>query len=117
MNLLWNSLGILSLALGVLGIFLPVLPTTPFVILAAFLFSKGSPRLRHWLVTNKTFGPMIVDWEERGAIPTRAKVLACIMMLAVFTVSIVLGLKWWVLLIQAISLTGAATFILTRPSN
>ena len=109
-------LGWLAVGLGAIGILLPVLPTTPFMILAAFLFTKGSPRARAWLVEHAHFGPHIRNWEDRGAIAPRAKRMAVAAMAAVFVVSLVLQLTWWVLLIQGVCMGGAAIFILTRPS-
>lgn len=82
----FTALGFLSLALGFLGIFLPVLPTTPFVLLAAFCFSKGSERWHQWLLDNPTFGPLIRDWEDGGVIRPSAKALA--------TFFIVLSFSW-----------------------
>ena len=77
---LWAAAGLLSLGLGLVGIFLPVLPTTPLVILAAFCFTRGSPRLRNWITGHGTFGPIIEDWEATGAIPQRVKFWACTVM-------------------------------------
>lgn len=114
---LWTTLGGIALLLGTIGIFLPVLPTTPFVLLGAFAFAKGSPKLRHWLATHSIFGPIIADWEARGAIATRYKFFACAMMAVAFTVSLVAGFSALILLIQAVCLCGAASYILTRPSN
>lgn len=113
----WLGIGFVALGLGILGVALPVLPTTPFVILAAFAFGKGSPRLRQWLVDHHIFGELILDWERYGAISRRAKIIACTMMAAVFLLSVVMGLKWWILLIQGTCLGAAATFIVTRPSG
>lgn len=112
---LWVALGGLSLALGALGVILPILPTTPFVLLAAFAFGKGSPRLRAWLVDHRTFGPAIHHWERDGAIAPRHKRMAAIMMAAAFLLSLILGLPWHVLAIQAVCLGGAAAFVLSRP--
>lgn len=69
-------LGCLSLLLGFIGIFLPVLPTTPFILLAAFFFERGSPKFHRYLVEHKTFGPMIDDWQKHKRIKRKAKVFA-----------------------------------------
>ena len=111
----WLILGLLSVALGVIGIFLPVLPTTPLMILAAFFFSKSSPRLECWLLNHNTFGPVIADWRETGSISPRIKVVAVGIMALVFAASLIFGVKLFVLVIQAVCLGGAAWFVLSRP--
>ena len=78
----WFCLGGISLALGAIGAILPILPTTPFVILSAFAFGKSSPRLAAWLNNSPTFGPMIADWRSHGAIAPRYKRIAVTMMAA-----------------------------------
>lgn len=72
--------GGLSLLLGIIGAFLPLLPTVPFVLLTAMCWGRASPRFHAWLLNHQTFGPMVRDWQERGAIPRRAKYLAWTMM-------------------------------------
>ena len=69
------------LALGVIGIVLPGLPTTPFILLAAWGAARGSQRLHDWMQTHRLFGPMIRDWEASGAVSRRAKWAATITML------------------------------------
>jgi uncharacterized membrane protein YbaN (DUF454 family) len=69
-----------SLLLGIAGIFLPLLPTTPFVLLAAACFSRGSTRCEAWLLVHPRFGPMVRDWRQHRAVPLRAKQLALVMM-------------------------------------
>lgn len=73
MKTLYIALGTLSLALGILGIFLPLLPTTPFLLLTAALYFKSSPRLYNWLLNHKHLGPYIRNFRENKAIPLRAK--------------------------------------------
>lgn len=116
MRLAWLILGGAALFLGALGVVLPVLPTTPFVILAAFAFGKSSPRLHNWLINLPTFGPMIKDWEAYGAIPVRAKIIACTMMAAVFALSLYADLPRAALIAQAIGIALGAGYVLTRPS-
>lgn len=79
--LLWRSVAIVSLTFGIVGIALPVLPTVPFIILAAFAGSKGWPALERWLLEHRTYGPHIRTWRERGAVPRIAKMSATLMML------------------------------------
>lgn len=80
LRVIWLLGGVLSLALGIVGIFLPLLPTTPFVLLAAFCFARGSSRCERWLLQHRTFGPMVRDWRANRAVPLRAKQLASVMM-------------------------------------
>jgi uncharacterized membrane protein YbaN (DUF454 family) len=87
----WLVCGTLSLATGLVGIVLPLLPTTPFVLLAAFCFSRASQRYEQWLLTHPRFGPMVRDWRDHHAVPLGAKRLAWAMM----TVSSVTA--WWLL--------------------
>ena len=113
----WLAIGFAALALGAIGVLLPLLPTTPFVIIAAFAFGKSSPTLARWLETSRTFGPVIADWREHGAIAPRFKALAMAMMAAVFLLSVAMSVSAFVLIVQAIYMTGAAAFILSRPNG
>ena len=81
-RLAWGGAGVLALGTGLVGIFLPLLPTTPFVLLAAFCFSRASSRCERWLVEHRRFGPMVHQWRAHRAIPLRAKQLAWTMMAA-----------------------------------
>jgi uncharacterized membrane protein YbaN (DUF454 family) len=114
---LWLALGGVFLGLGLLGVVLPVLPTTPFLLLAAGCFARSSPRLHGWLLAHPVFGPPIRNWEENGAISRPAKRLAVGSMAAVFAVSLVLGLSWKVLLAQGVLIAVGCWFVLTRPDG
>ena len=108
--------GLASLALGFVGIFLPLLPTTPFVLLAAFCFARGNPAWEARLLNDPRFGPSIRAWREHGAIPTRGKQLAVLMML----ISAVGG---WFLLpppwywVPAAFCTVVGAWVVSRPSR
>lgn len=115
MRMIWTILGFAALAIGAIGVILPILPTTPFVILAAFFFAKGSPALQAWLEAHHVFGPMIEDWRQRGAIARKYKILALSMMAAALGASIFFGLATHILVIQGVCIALAGAFILSRP--
>lgn len=85
--------GTLFLVLGIVGIFLPLLPTTPFVLLAAACYARGSRRFYDWLLANRTFGPMILEWRQHRSIPYRTKITSIALMSVTLAASIVLFVK------------------------
>ena len=115
MRLIWLIFGLISLLLGAIGAFLPLVPTVPFMLLAAFFFSKSSERLHHWLITHPVFGPSIEDWQRNGAITRRIKLYATVSIAAAFGLSLILGLKPLILMIQGSTLIGVMIFIWSRP--
>ncbi|UDF31749.1 UNVERIFIED_ORG: YbaN family protein (plasmid) [Roseateles sp. XES5] len=108
--------GLLMTALGIIGVFLPLLPTTPFLLVAVWCFSRSSPRLEAWLLNHRTLGPPLANWKREGAISGRTKVVA----LSLIAVSY--GFFWYrvqpSLLLAAVVasiLSASALFIATRP--
>jgi hypothetical protein len=114
-RLFWMAGGLLCLGAGIIGIVLPLLPTTPFLLLAAFCFARGSQRLHDWLVHHPRLGPPIRDWQRHGAISRRAKQLAMLAIGAVFLSSFLLGAPTRIIIIQIVVLSAVSLFILTRP--
>ena len=112
---LWLILGLVSTACGVAGVVLPLVPTTPFLLLAAYAFARSSPHLHNWIMTHPRLGPPIAHWNRHGAISRRAKMAAMAVMTATFMTSVLLGVSGIILIAQATVLGGVATFVLTRP--
>lgn len=86
-GLLWLG-GSVSLALGALGVLMPGLPTTPFVLLAAACFARASPRLHQWMLNHRWMGPMLRDWERDRSLTRRSKTIAVGSMLLMVSLSI-----------------------------
>ena len=85
------------LAIAALGVVLPVLPTTPFLLLSAWFFARSSKKWHQWLLNNKVFGPMITNWETNRCVSKRTKVVAIVSMMAVGGSSVVFGVdSTWV---------------------
>lgn len=111
----WFALGAAALGLGALGVVVPLLPTTPFVLLAAFAFSRSSDRCHAWLLGHRVFGPLIRNWRAHGAISRPAKVAGILAMGAVVGVSVAINAPSALLAVQALVLVAVAAFVLSRP--
>lgn len=95
-RILLLSLGWLAIVLGTLGIVLPLLPTTPFVLLAAWCFARSSPRFHHWLLWRSPFGRYIRHWQQHRAMPPGAKGRAMLLIVITFAISIYMVNLLWV---------------------
>lgn len=111
----WLALAGVSLVLGIVGIVVPVLPTTPFILLAAFAAARGSARLHTWLRNHPKFGPALHDWERDGAVSRRAKYMATLMMLCSAAVLFVFGPRWWMTAIACGMMLLVAVWLWLRP--
>lgn len=115
--MVWVTAGWVAFGLGVIGAALPLLPTVPFMLLAAFCFARGSERFHRWLVDHPKFGPPIQDWREHGAISPRAKIMAIAAISATLALSLIVGVKPLILAIQAVVMSCVLIFIMTRPDG
>jgi len=109
--------GFALLGLGIIGAFLPVMPTTIFIILAAWCFGRSSPRLERWLLEHPRFGPSLTAWRREGAIPRRAKAYATGGMLLGFAIFLETVHPGWPLLLLVAAVIGLSmAFVLSRPA-
>lgn len=117
MPTIYAGLGWIFVGLAFIGAFLPVLPTTPFLILAAACFSKSSPRLESWLLEHRSFGPALRDWRLRGAISARTKTVSMLGMACGFALFWIVSTPSLPLALAVASLMGVgAVYVLSRPT-
>ena len=111
----WWLLAWTSLALGVVGIVVPGLPTVPFVLLSAYAAARGSARLHAWLLAHPRFGPMIGDWQAHGAVSRRAKRLATGMMALAAVLMFLTAPETWMAATGTAIMAVVATWLWRRP--
>lgn len=117
MAMLFVALGWVCIGLAILGAVLPVLPTTPWVLLAAYLFARSSPRFHAWIMGHRFFGPMIQDWRSGLGITARTKAIAITTIVLSIGLSIWLVPIWWVRLMLATVAIGVPVYLLRQPTR
>jgi uncharacterized protein len=103
------------IALGAAGVFLPLLPTTPFLLVAAWAAPKGPPRLDAWLRNHPRLGPYLRDWEEERAVPLRAKRLACALLLVSWVILLLISTSSWLPIAMGALFVTVGVYVCTRP--
>ncbi|MEW8505829.1 MAG: YbaN family protein [Candidatus Thiodiazotropha sp.] len=113
----WGALilAYLFLALALVGIVVPGLPTVPFLLLSAWFAARGSQRLHRWLYQHPHFGKLLIDWEQQGAISRSSKIVAVVLILIAWLVMYLQISNLWVVAGMSLLLTGIVVFLLTRP--
>ena len=117
-RVLYIIVGSVSLILGIIGIFVPLLPTTPFLLLTAFFYMKGSQRWYHWLMNQPVLGKYISDYHEKKVIPLRAKITSLVLMWASMTYcAICLIHQWPVKILLVMTAVGVTNHVLSFKSE
>lgn len=118
MRPIYFCLGWIFFGLGIVGVFVPVLPTTPFMLLALWAFSKSSDKFHQWLYHHRVFGPPLQQWHEHGVIPLVAKVFALsFMSLSMLYMALNPAIPLWVNGITAVFMASVAAWMISKPSR
>lgn len=112
---LWRVLAILCVAIALLGAVLPVLPTVPFLLVAAWAGGRGWPQLERWILDHPSHGPAIRRWRDHGAVPRRAKWIASLMMLGSATMLAIAPVPLWLKIAVPGVMASVATWLWLRP--
>lgn len=116
MRPVYTTVGILSVVLGGIGVIVPLLPTVPFMILAAFCFARANPAWEQRLLAHKQFGPHIAAWRTRGAISRRGKAMAIVALAASAAIGLAALSGWHAYVPLAVAVISGS-WIVTRPSG
>lgn len=118
MKILFQLFAHLFLIIGIIGIFVPILPTTPFLLLATYLYSKSNPKIYRFILNHKYLGPPVKDWQERGVVGVKAKILATTMiaLVAFFRIPF-LEVHLIIKVLAEIILISLIIFLISRPSK
>src|SRR5690606_31441577 len=115
---LYLLLGFFFVATGIVGAFLPVLPTTPFLLLAIWCFSRSNPRFEQWLLNHPKYGPSLRAWRENRIVPRRAKISAVTLMSVSFLILVIFtSLNWLYLSIIGICMFLPGLYVWSRPET
>ena len=114
---LLKLVAVVSLTLGLIGIFVPIMPTVPFILLAAWAATKSSPRLAHWLENHPRMGPPIREWRHGGVVRRSAKWYATVMMSAAGVSLLVFARPLWVPISAITLMTAVGIWLWLRPER
>lgn len=115
MRFIFFLLALFFLGLAIIGVFLPGLPTVPFLLLAAWCAARGSERLHRWIYAHPHLGKILIDWEKQKAISRSSKIAAVLMMAVSWVVMYLRVSEIWILLAVSILFVAVSLFLLSRP--
>ncbi len=117
MQRFWLAIGWLTVAAAFAGVWMPLVPTVPFLLVALWAFTRGSPDARRWLLEHPRFGPSLQAWQEHGAIPWHGKLLSAVGMAGSFLILVfTTELPLWVLVVVGLLFLAIGAYVCTRPA-
>lgn len=112
----WNVLGSVFVGVGIIGILVPLLPTTPFLLLAAYCFNQGSEKMRNWFKNNKLIGSYISNYYEKKGVPLRSKIIGIILLWITIGISIHFISIIYIRILLAVILIGVTIYLISLPT-
>jgi len=116
-KIIYNTFGMISLGLGILGAFLPLLPSTCFILFATWAFSKSSPTFHAWLYYKSPFATSIQNWQQHKVIPTNVKWMACVSIVISYSITAYLVNNTYILVGVGLGLLIVIAYLITKPSR
>ena len=116
-KIFWNCLGFLSLGMAYIGVITPGIPYSPFVVFAAYCFSKGSERMHRWIYNHKLFGPFLTNWNQKRVFPTKMKYFMLAMMTSSLIIMMFSGVKTIGIIYTAIFMVCVAVWAWRFPGS
>ena len=116
-KIFWNCLGFLSLGMAYIGVITPGIPYSPFVVFAAYCFSKGSERMHRWIYNHKLFGPFLTNWNQKRVFPTKMKYFMLVMMSSSLIIMMFSGVKTIGIIYTAIFMVCVAVWAWRFPGS
>ncbi len=116
-KIFWNCLGFLSLGMAYIGVITPGIPYSPFVVFAAYCFSKGSERMHRWIYNHKLFGPFLTNWNQKRVFPTKMKYFMLAMMTSSLIIMMFSGVKTIGIIYTAIFMACVAVWAWRFPGS
>lgn len=117
MRFLWLAAGFTSVGIGIVAFFVPLLPSTVFLLIATYAFARSSEHFHNWITTHPQFGPPIANWHNGRVIERSTKILATVSIAIAMMIPILVGLPTWIPITTVLILSAVLTYIWSRPEK
>jgi uncharacterized membrane protein YbaN (DUF454 family) len=114
---LWLAAGLTSAGIGIVAFFVPLIPSTVFLLIATYAFARSSERFHNWITNHPQFGPPIQNWHNGRVIARNTKIVATVSILIAMAIPILVGLPVWIPITTIVILSGVITYIWSRPEQ